>query len=101
MGRRRSHFDPVGARRDARHQLELAARTVATRDNDLVLLTAIRLIRKAEIARDLSDTGITRKSTPAVIAREANAAAGGPLMTPDEFNEEIGDEIPFDPRDSC
>ena len=51
------------------------------------LMTAMRLIRKAETARDLS-TGITRQST--VIAREANAAASGPLMTSDEFNDEIG-----------
>jgi len=25
-----------------------------------------------------------------MIARQANAAAGGPLMTPDEFSDEIG-----------
>jgi len=42
------------------------------------------------IARDLSEKGITRKSSVSVIARQANAAAGGPLMTPDEFNDEIG-----------
>jgi len=36
------------------------------------LITAMRLIRKA------------------TIARQANAGAGGPLMTPDEFNDEIG-----------
>jgi hypothetical protein len=54
------------------------------------LMTATRLIRKAEIARDHSHTGITRQSSSAVIAREANAAAGGPLMTPGEFNDEIG-----------
>jgi hypothetical protein len=54
------------------------------------LLTALRLIRKAEIARDLSNRGVTRQSSADVIAREANAAAGGPLMTPDEFNDEIG-----------
>ena len=53
------------------------------------LLAATRLIRKAKIARDLSNAGITRKSNPDVIAREANAAAGGPLMTPDEFDDEI------------
>jgi hypothetical protein len=47
------------------------------------------LIRKAMIARDLSDKGITRKSRNDVIARQVNAAAGGPLMTPDEFNDEI------------
>jgi hypothetical protein len=53
------------------------------------LLTAMRLIRKAMIARDLSDGGITRKSSAAQIARQANAAAGGPLMTPDELNDSI------------
>jgi len=54
------------------------------------LLKAMPLIRKATIARDLSDEGITRKSSAATIARQANAAAGGPLMAPDEFNDEIG-----------
>jgi hypothetical protein len=54
------------------------------------LLKAMRLIRKAMIARDLSEKGITRQSSASTIARQANAAAGGPLMTPDEFNDEIG-----------
>ena len=54
------------------------------------LLTAMRLIRKATIARDLSDKGITRQSGASTITRQANAAAGGPLMTPDELNDEIG-----------
>src|SRR5262245_49944752 len=54
------------------------------------LLKAMPLIRKAMIARDISDKGITRKSSAATIARQANAAAGGPLMTPDELNDEIG-----------
>jgi hypothetical protein len=53
------------------------------------LLKAMRLIRKAMIARDLSEKGVSRKSSADVIARQANAAAGGPLMTPDEFNDEI------------
>ena len=53
------------------------------------LLKAMPLIRKAMIARDLSDKGITRKSRNDVIARQVNAATGGPLMTPDEFNDEI------------
>jgi hypothetical protein len=53
------------------------------------LLKAMPLIRKAMIARDLAEKGITRKSSAATIARQANAAAGGPLMTPDEFNDEI------------
>jgi len=54
------------------------------------LLKAMPLIRRAMIARDLSENGITRQSSAATIARQANAAAGGPLMTPDEFNDEIG-----------
>jgi hypothetical protein len=54
------------------------------------LLKAMRLIRKAQIARDLSDKGITRQASAAAIARQANAAAGNPLMTPDELNDEIG-----------
>jgi hypothetical protein len=54
------------------------------------LLTAMRLIQKAMIARDLSNKGVSRKSNASAIARQANAAAGGPLMTPDELNDEIG-----------
>jgi len=54
------------------------------------LLTAMQLIRKAMIARDMSERGITRSSSASMIARQANAAAGGPLMTPDEFSDEIG-----------
>jgi hypothetical protein len=41
------------------------------------LITAMRLIRKAMIARDLSEKGITRQSSANTIARQANAAAGG------------------------
>jgi hypothetical protein len=54
------------------------------------LLTAMRLIQPALTARDLSVQGITRKANASVIARQANAAAGGPLMTPDEWNDPIG-----------
>jgi hypothetical protein len=54
------------------------------------LLTAMRLIRKANIARDLSDKGVTRASSASTIARQTNAAAGGPLMTADEWNDELG-----------
>jgi hypothetical protein len=43
------------------------------------LLRAMPLIRKAMIARDLSDKGVSRKSSASTIARQANAAAGGPL----------------------
>jgi hypothetical protein len=54
------------------------------------LTAAMRLIRKAQIARDINDKGITRQSSANTIARQANAGAGGPLMTPDELNDEIG-----------
>src|SRR5262249_35454384 len=42
------------------------------------LLAAMRLIRKAMIARD--HKGISRKSNASVIARQANAAAGGAFL---------------------
>jgi hypothetical protein len=54
------------------------------------LTTALALIRKAVIARNLSGKGITRQSSASVIARQANAAAGGPLMTPNEWDDPIG-----------
>jgi hypothetical protein len=54
------------------------------------LLIAMRLIRKATIARDLSDKGVTRQSNASVIARQANAAAGGPLIAPGDPDDEIG-----------
>jgi hypothetical protein len=54
------------------------------------LLTALGLVHTAIAAREDSGKGITRKSNASAIAREANAAAGVPLMTPDEFNDEIG-----------
>jgi hypothetical protein len=54
------------------------------------LTTALALIRKAVIARNLSAKGITRKAGASTIARQANAAAGGPLMTPDEWDDPIG-----------
>jgi hypothetical protein len=53
------------------------------------LLKAMPLIRKAVIARDIGEKGITRKSSASTIARQTNAAAGGPLMTADELNDEI------------
>src|SRR5262244_3420768 len=52
------------------------------------LLKAMSLIRKAMIARDLSEKGVSRKSNASVIARQVNAAAGGPLMDPTELNDE-------------
>jgi hypothetical protein len=54
------------------------------------LTAALALIRKAVIARNLSDKGITRQSSANMIARQANAAAGGPLMTPEEWDDSIG-----------
>ena len=45
---------------------------------------------KAVIARDLSAKGVTRRSSANMVAHQANAAAGGPSMTPDEFDDEIG-----------
>jgi hypothetical protein len=53
------------------------------------LLTAMRLIRKAMIARDISDRGVTQKCSASTIARQANTAVGGPLMTPDELNDDV------------
>jgi hypothetical protein len=53
------------------------------------LITATLLVRKAMTARDISGKGVTRESSASEIAREANAAAGGPLMTPDEFDDDI------------
>jgi hypothetical protein len=54
-----------------------------------LLLKAMPLIRRATIARDLNDKGVLRKSNASVIARQANAAAGGSLMDPTELNDEI------------
>jgi len=53
------------------------------------LVKALSLIRKATIARDFSENVITRKSSASAIARGANAAAGNPLMVPDELDDEI------------
>jgi hypothetical protein len=64
--------------------------TAWSRDNIIeFLLKAMPLIRKAMIARDLSEKGITRQSSATTIVRQANAAAGGSLMTPDEFNDPV------------
>jgi hypothetical protein len=54
------------------------------------LLVALRLIRKATFARDLSAKGVTRESSASTIARQTSAAGGGPLLAPDELNDEIG-----------
>ena len=53
------------------------------------LLIAMPLIRKAMVARDLSERGVTQRSSAAAVARQADAAADGPLMAPDELNDEI------------
>ncbi len=52
------------------------------------LLAAFTLIRKATIARDLGGGTITNRN-PHVMAREANAAAGGSLLAPDELNDPL------------
>jgi hypothetical protein len=77
---------------DACSELDWSKPLTAWSKDDIVgfLLKAMSLIRKAMIARDLSDKGITRKSSAATSARQTNAAAGGSLMTPDELNDEIG-----------
>ena len=76
---------------DACSGLDWSKPLAAWSRDDIVefLLKAMPLIHKAMIARDLSNKGITRQSSAATIARQANAAAGGPLMTPDELNDEI------------
>jgi hypothetical protein len=53
------------------------------------LLTALRLVRQAMLARDRSEQGITRKAGASTIARQANAAAGGPLMSPGEWDDDL------------
>ena len=50
------------------------------------LLAALRLIRRAMIARDFSERQLTGGDRADVIARQANYGAGGPRMTPDEFD---------------
>jgi len=77
---------------DACSELDRSKPLTAWPKDDITefLLKAMPLIRKAMIARDFSAKGISRKSSAATIARQANAAAGGPLMTPDELDDEIG-----------
>ena len=91
MGRRRGRDDPArpgGRCTDIDWTKPLAEWSCETMVE--FLLRAMRLIRKAMIARGQSDKGVTRKSSASTVARQANAAGGGPLMTPDEFNDEIG-----------
>jgi hypothetical protein len=77
---------------DACSELDWAKPLTAWPKDDIIgfLLKAMPLIRKAMIARDLSDKGVSRQSSAATIARQANAAAGGPLMTPGELDDPIG-----------
>lgn len=53
------------------------------------LLTALRLIRRAIIARDFSERQLTGGERADVIARQANAGTGGPRMIPGEFDSGI------------
>jgi hypothetical protein len=53
------------------------------------LTTALALVRRAVIARNLSGKGITRAAGASTIARQANAAAGGSLMTPEEWDDDL------------
>ena len=50
------------------------------------LLAALGLLRRAMIARDFSERQLTGGEPAAIIARQANYGAGGPRMTPDEFD---------------
>ena len=59
-----------------------------SRDEMLLFLNdALTLIRKALAARDQGENLITRRG-PGETAREANAAAGGPLLAPDELDDD-------------
>jgi hypothetical protein len=53
------------------------------------LLAALGLLRRAMIARDFSERQLTGGDPADVIARQANYGAGGPRMTPDEFDSGI------------
>jgi hypothetical protein len=57
-------------------------------DMTAFLAGAFNLIRKAMAARDRGQ-GLVTQRTPASTAREALAAAGGSLMTPDELNDSL------------
>ena len=54
------------------------------------LLQALTLIHKAMIARDVGGSITTRRKPLDEMQRIASAEAGGPLMTPAEFNDPIG-----------
>ena len=53
------------------------------------LLQAMKLIHAAMIARDVGGGVTTRGKSLEEMQRIAAAEAGGPLMTPDEFNNPI------------
>jgi hypothetical protein len=74
---------------DACSELDWSKPLTAWPRDDIIefLLKAMPLIRKAMIARDLSDKGITRKSSANMVARQTNAAAGGPLLAPGELDD--------------
>jgi hypothetical protein len=76
---------------DACSGLDWSKPLIAWPRDDIIgfLLKAMPLIRRATIARDLSDKGISRESSAATIARQTKAAAGGPLMASDELDDEI------------
>jgi hypothetical protein len=60
-----------------------------SRDEMVFFLSdAFSLIRKAMAARDRGQ-GLVTQRAPANTVRETLAAAGGPLMTPDELNDPI------------
>ena len=51
------------------------------------LLAALRAHPQGRDRARPQREGITRQSSASTIARQANAAAGGPLMTPDELDD--------------
>jgi hypothetical protein len=54
------------------------------------LLTAFTLIQRASAARDATEEKIAGKPASAdVIARQMNASAGNPMMTIEEFNDDV------------
>lgn len=54
------------------------------------LLEALKLSTKAMVARDVGGSITTRRKPLDEMQRIASAEAGGPLMTPAEFNDPIG-----------
>ena len=94
MGRRRGRCDPTGSRRE--NDIDWSKPLTAWSREEMIdfLTTATRLIRNAEVARDLSERAITRRSTAAVIARETNATVGGSLTVPGDPNDDLSN-IPF------